>query len=364
CFYEKCSPKEALTALNITSIICDVPVRDLSVGMRVFVVVATLVASAAIGGRVILKFRSLAGEIGWDDINIVIAVVIASPSSPIRPAHYGLGRDAWKVPFNDLENAFKSFYASTVGYKLGNMFTRMSVLCFYLRIFGSNTGFRRTTYGIIVVNICIGISFTIVDLLQCQPVSYVWNGWDGEHQGKCLSISVITWSHSILNIIMDVVTLGMAVWMVKGLKMKLRKKAAVIGMFVVGSAITLVTFLRLQALPPLENARNRTWGWAPLAYWSAIEIGAGLILACLPALKKLRYIFRARENITYQSSSTDYPKTGSQHSAAQGTKLSIPAVHLPNHLRRASKSYTTISNSGTDISSAATELASLSKSEK
>jgi hypothetical protein len=70
-------------ALNVTSIICDAPVRDISVGIRAFVVTATVVAAIVIGLRVILKFRGLAGGIGWDDWTIVLGVVsfLRNPSN-------------------------------------------------------------------------------------------------------------------------------------------------------------------------------------------------------------------------------------------------------------------------------------------
>jgi hypothetical protein len=115
------------------------------------------------------------------------------------------------------------------------MFARMSILCFYLRIF-STTGFRAVSIGAIVANIAIGVAFTLADAFQCQPISYFWDGWEGEHEGHCISIGTIAWVHSILNVILDVVTLGMAVWMVKGLNMKVQKKMTVIGMFLLGSA--------------------------------------------------------------------------------------------------------------------------------
>jgi len=59
--------------------------------------------------------------------------------------------------------------------------------------------------------------------------------------------------------------------------------------------ITLVTSLQLQAVPPTSNDRNRTWGYAPVVYWSAIETAAGLICACLLGLRKVRYMLRGKE---------------------------------------------------------------------
>lgn len=115
------------------------------------------------------------------------------------------------------------------------MFARMSILFFYLRIFSSGK-FRWAVIAAIAANIAIGVGFTIADAFQCRPVSYFWNQWDGEHDGWCLSIGSITWAHSILNILLDLATLGMACWVVKGLNMNVQKKISVVGMFALGSA--------------------------------------------------------------------------------------------------------------------------------
>lgn len=120
------------------------------------------------------------------------------------------------------------------------MFARMSILFFYLRIF-SSSGFRWVVLAAIAANVAIGVGFTFADAFQCKPVSYFWNMWDGEHEGSCVSISTITWSHSVLNILLDIATLFMAVWMVKQLKMDLRRKLSVIAMFALGSAFVLPT---------------------------------------------------------------------------------------------------------------------------
>ncbi|KAH6661215.1 hypothetical protein BKA67DRAFT_550497 [Truncatella angustata] len=288
CFYEECSIKDALTALNKTSILCEIPERDISWAIRGFVIASTIVASVVIGLRVLLKYRGLAGGIGWDDSTIVIAVILTMDAAvgQFLAAWYGMGKDQWKVPVEDVSTVYKCFFIAAVGYKLGNAATRISILCFYLRVFGT-TSACRPIITFIVINAVIGVTFAIADTLQCQPVASFWDGWDGELSGKCDSLSAISWAHSILNIVLDVATLAIAFWMVNKLNMRWRKKAAVIGMFLLGSAITLVSFLRLMSLSQLSNARNRTWNLAPVAYWSAVEMFFGLVCACLPALNAL-----------------------------------------------------------------------------
>ncbi|KAI4596329.1 hypothetical protein KJ359_005458 [Pestalotiopsis sp. 9143b] len=197
-----------------------------------------------------------------------------------------MGRDQWKVPVDDVTKVYKCFFVSAVGYKLGNGATRVSLLCFYMRIFEKGKAYLAI-WVCIALTIIIGITFALADALQCTPSRAFWEGWDGELWGHCGSLGAISWAHSILNIVLDIATLTLAFWIVHKLNMNWKKKIAVICMFLLGSAITLVSFLRLQALPPLYNTRNRTWNLAPVAYWSAIEMFFGMVCACLPALKKL-----------------------------------------------------------------------------
>ncbi|KAH6695539.1 hypothetical protein F5X68DRAFT_244238 [Plectosphaerella plurivora] len=289
CFFSACSPEDAYVALNITSIICDLPVRNISLPIRVYVIVATVFASVIISLRVLIKARGLAGGVGWDDWSIVIAV---------------------------------SFYIAAIGYKLGNAWARTSILCFYLRIFGT-THFRVAVLVLIALNLAVGFTFAMADALQCRPPSFFWKGWDGVHNGECVSLSAISWSHSVLNVVLDLAALGLAVWIVKGLGMRWMRKLTVIGMFVLGSAITIVSICRLQSLPQLSNVRNRTWNLAPVSYWSGIEMLAGLVCACLPALKSLKTLITGKPGTESGSSAAGYV-----HRSSFSNRRATPAREL------------------------------------
>ncbi|KAH7131152.1 hypothetical protein EDB81DRAFT_131332 [Dactylonectria macrodidyma] len=309
CFYARCSTRAALSALNITSIICDEPVRDISQAIRIYVIVATVFASVVIGLRVLVKFKGLAGGIGLDDWAIVVSVglTMIATVGQFLGAWYGLGRDEWKLDENAHRWVLKSFYIAAIGYKLANSGCRVSLLCFYLRIFGTSA-FRRAVVALISLNVTIGITFALADALQCRPPAAFWRDWTREHGSRCASLSAISWSHAILNIIMDIATLAMAVWMVRGLKMRWRKKASVVGMFALGSAITIVSIVRVQSLIPLSRRRNMTWNLAPVSYWSGIEMLAGLVCACLPAMKALSRVFCGARKNGSQSTSTGYQR--------------------------------------------------------
>ncbi|KAI0470551.1 hypothetical protein GGR56DRAFT_659374 [Xylariaceae sp. FL0804] len=178
----------------------------------------------------------------------------------------------------------------------------MSILCFYLRVF-SKSKFRHTVLACMALNLLCGIAFLLADVLQCSPPWLFWSGEPERHGSRCVKISIITWCHAAVNITLDLVTLAIALWMVQGLAMRRRQKAYVIAMFALGSAITLISILRLQAIPRIEDEGNRTWDWVPVTYWSGVEVIAGLCCACAPALKGLFPLFRGQDTTKPNSTS-------------------------------------------------------------
>jgi hypothetical protein len=47
--------------------------------------------------------------------------------------------------------------------------------------------------------------------------------------------------------------------------------------------------LRLKYLIQFANTENPTWDYAPVGYWSTLEVHLGIIFACLPALRALQH---------------------------------------------------------------------------
>lgn len=41
--------------------------------------------------------------------------------------------------------------------------------------------------------------------LYCQPISFVWEGWDKLHAGKCVNINAQTYSFAGINMTLDIV---------------------------------------------------------------------------------------------------------------------------------------------------------------
>lgn len=116
---------------------------------------------------------------------------------------------------------------------ISEMFTQLSILFFYLRVFDSAL-FRRVAFGIVTFVICFGVSNTFSMIFQCTPVSFFWDGWTGEHAGKCIKINTFSWVRATLEIVVDLAIITLPIPLLLLLKLNWQKKLQLLAMFSIG----------------------------------------------------------------------------------------------------------------------------------
>jgi hypothetical protein len=116
---------------------------------------------------------------------------------------------------------------------VSEMFTQLSILAFYLRVFDSRM-FRNVALAIGVFVICFGISNTMSMILQCTPVSFFWDGWTGEHAGKCIDINSFSWARAAIEIFVDLAIISLPIPLLLRLKLSWNKKLQILSMFSIG----------------------------------------------------------------------------------------------------------------------------------
>lgn len=116
---------------------------------------------------------------------------------------------------------------------ISEMFTQLSILFFYLRVFDS-TLFRKCAIGISVFVVCFGVANTFSMIFQCTPISFFWNGWTGEYAGKCININAFSWIRAAIEIIIDLAIISLPIPLLLGLKLKWHKKLQILSMFSIG----------------------------------------------------------------------------------------------------------------------------------
>lgn len=110
---------------------------------------------------------------------------------------------------------------------------QLSFLVFYLRIFPSEK-FRRLVFCLIGLSTCFGVSNTFTMIFQCTPVSYFWNGWSGKYQGYCIDISAYAWYKAALQIVIDLIIIGLPIWPLWHVSLNIKKRVQLVLMFSAG----------------------------------------------------------------------------------------------------------------------------------
>jgi DMSO/TMAO reductase YedYZ heme-binding membrane subunit len=78
------------------------------------------------------------------------------------------------------------------------------------------------------------IAFVTPTALQCLPVRYAWERWDGEHHGRCINLNADAWASAAINIVLDLIVIVLPLRELKNLAMSRRRKLGVIVMFLGG----------------------------------------------------------------------------------------------------------------------------------
>lgn len=152
--------------------------------------------------------------------------------------------------------------------------TKISILCFYLRVFPKKE-IRVATY--VIMALCVGylISFVLISVFQCDPINGAYLRWDGEHNFKCNNINAQGWAAAIANMILDLIVMALPLRELYQLNLSLRKKLGVLCMFSLGilyvkhsnerkhpllteTSVTLVSILRLESLIKFATTQNVT----------------------------------------------------------------------------------------------------------
>lgn len=195
-----------------------------------------LTAFVVVFQRVTFKlYRNMA--LGLDDYSIILTILATITSLVVNVVGIvpnGGGRDVWTLTPTNIIQFLKFFYALTILYFIQVSLLKHSLLFFYLHVFPTQPT-RRVLWGTIGFNTAYMLVFVIVGIFSCQPVSYLWTRWDGEHQGKCIDINAVAWAHAGISIVLDVWVLVIPLSQLRLLKLDWRKKIGVGLMFSVGT---------------------------------------------------------------------------------------------------------------------------------
>lgn len=230
--------KLTVTVTRNTSLTnCGAPVRNAATSYVTLSNVLFVFAGIFVAIRFAYKIFITEIDLAIDDWFVLATAVAALPSAIITvygTTANGLGQDIWTLPAEQITRVLKFFYIMASLYFTQCALVKLSIVCFYMRIFPARE-VQRVLWGTFIATSVWGVAFVLVAIFQCQPISYFWKQWDGLHQGSCASTNAITWSHASISIALDLWILAIPLWQLRSLKLHWKKKIGVAVMFCVGT---------------------------------------------------------------------------------------------------------------------------------
>ncbi|CEN59242.1 hypothetical protein ASPCAL01694 [Aspergillus calidoustus] len=334
CVLKSCSIREALTTKNVSATNCGAPIRDRTKAVSIAGLAGGALALLAFCLRIIARLPCCGGTIGMDDWTMALTMLCVIPISILSYvlAEDGLGKDMWVVPFDNITHILYIYFFDECLYLTGIALTKISILCFYLRVFPRRE-FRILVYIAIGINVAYIIVFDLISIFQCSPVQGAWHRWDETGDYKCNNINAQGWSSAAVNMALDIMVMALPIKELYGLNLSWRRKVFVMCMFSLGIFVTLVSIIRLESLIVFANTTNLTWDYVQIGYWSTIEIHVGVICACLPAIRALfrriwPRMFGDTDKGISKGSRSRSVGTGSRNT---GIGLASPRKHADDH---------------------------------
>ncbi|KAJ5669432.1 hypothetical protein N7462_010502 [Penicillium macrosclerotiorum] len=184
-------------------------------------------------------------------------------------AHYG-GRHAWDITTAQAEDAGYWFNIASVLYGVFIMFTKLSVLWLYRRVFSPIRWSPLDMIILSLVAIMLGfyISTTLVKILECIPRARIF---DKSIPGHCVNVSALLNASGLFNTITDYIILLLPMHAAWKLQMNRTKKILVIAVFTFGLCAPVFSTVGFVVRIQYSNSVDTTWTQPDILLWGCAD---------------------------------------------------------------------------------------------
>ncbi|KAJ5085275.1 hypothetical protein N7532_010046 [Penicillium argentinense] len=255
-------------------------------GWQMIEIVSVLVALCLISVvlRVVARLRRRVG-FGVDDYLSIVSMVLMIAMLIELGLWCSIGGNGAHVETLDAEtmmNYWKIFLANQFTYFLLCPAIKISLICFYRRVF-TTPRFQQFTLGLNCLIGAWGLGIFLACAGQCRPLRAYW---DHSVPGKCFDANLFFIVNQAFNVLMDFVILILPIPMIWGLHRAWQDKLALNGVFALGAFVCFASIYRIVVLFWI-NPTDPTYTVYQATLWTHIEPSVGLICSCLPIIRGL-----------------------------------------------------------------------------
>ncbi|KAI5864004.1 hypothetical protein GGS23DRAFT_478008 [Durotheca rogersii] len=257
---------------------------------------------------------------GWDDglivASMVLSIALAVGSIQVMKLLFiGIHYYDVPMPFDPTDGLIWIYVVGAV-YQPILTLVKQSVLVFLLRFSGVKSGVRYVVWGTIIFNTLLMVAIFFAVIFQCLPIE---KNWRPMIDGYCFEQFKFGVAAACLTILTDVVAVALPFYIFLGLQINKNRKIALIGVFMLGIIVTVVSVVRLyflaQNFHDTSPDKNFSLGFCV----SSIECNLAILTASAPALWPL--IRRWMPHLKSSGNGSYYAQhkySGASHAQQQG----------------------------------------------
>ncbi|KAK1992845.1 integral membrane protein [Colletotrichum falcatum] len=246
-------------------------------------VVVSVTVLAVVSVALRLYSRQVKGQqLWWDDYLIVWSMVWNLFVVGFIFAMYsaGMGLHADKVELDSIVMMAKYLVVAEILYAWNLGWTKLSLMLMYYRIFHIPF-FKKMTWFVVSFVFAWVVCITFLFVFICVPVEKLWYP---QLPGHCIN-QVATWiANAASTIFTDLLILLLPIPQVWKLQLQRAEKIALTFAFGLGFFVVFTSAYRTSVLFTYTSS-DPTYTLAPTVGWTAIEMSAGIVSACLPTLR-------------------------------------------------------------------------------
>ncbi|KAF9880378.1 integral membrane protein [Colletotrichum karsti] len=218
-----------------------------------------------------------------DDDLIFIALIFATAYSVIQvyETRNGAGHHIWDVSRADAIAFHKLSMTDLAAYSLSILFTKASILVFYLR-FPLKKAVRIVVYVVMFATVAYSAAGALGWVYLCTPMAKIW---EPDTPGSCVDRAMWWLMLSVCNVATDLAILLLPIWILSPLSLRLVKKIEMTIFLMAGGFVLGPSIVRMVMIPIGFNNTDFTWTASISIIWCVVEANVGIICTCLPFLK-------------------------------------------------------------------------------
>ncbi|KAI0175161.1 hypothetical protein BJ166DRAFT_621521 [Pestalotiopsis sp. NC0098] len=248
----------------------------------------------------------------WDDAFAICCYIVAIAWLIICPIWLskGLGLHiedvTWLTQAEVLYYNKLLLYIAELFYAFALFFGKMSILCFYWRLF-SVTDIKIPIQVLMVLSILWIIIRTFLGIFHCSPVQAFWLDIPGSY--CAINDKQFFFGSILAHVCLDIAILALPIIQVRKLHLPKLQRIGIIAMFMFGIFICVAAVgIIITSVNFDSTSIDLSWNITDIVIWATVEVNLVTVSSCLPTVRPAFTFFFGRflPRSTLRSGSNTY----------------------------------------------------------